>query len=82
MGCRTNNQSQWIFTAHARYNVRQLTNSGFSGDGDKVVEQAMGSASGFELVLAGLKAYLEHGIMLNLVEDRFPDHLVKRPTVR
>jgi uncharacterized protein YndB with AHSA1/START domain len=57
-----------------------ITNSRFSGDGDKIVNQAMGSATGFGLVLAGLKAYPEYGIKLNLVEDRFPDQLVNRPT--
>lgn len=56
-----------------------ITNSGFSGDGDAVVEQTMDSAAGFGLVLAGLKAHLEHGIELNLVADRFPDQLVKHP---
>jgi hypothetical protein len=30
-----------------------ITNSGFSGGGDKVVVLAMDSAAGFELVLAG-----------------------------
>jgi uncharacterized protein YndB with AHSA1/START domain len=74
---------EWIFTVRTPDTTFvSITNSGFSGDGDKIVEQVMGSTSGFELVLAGLKAYLEHGIMLNLVEDRFPDQLVKRPTVR
>jgi len=28
---------------------------------------------GFTIVLAGLKALLEHGIELNLVRDQFPD---------
>jgi len=36
------------------------------------VEQALDSVGGFNLVLAGLKAFLEHGIELNLVRDRFP----------
>ncbi len=56
-----------------------ITNSGFSGDGDRVVEQAMDSAAGFSLVLAGLKAYLEHGIELNLGTDRYPDKLIAHP---
>jgi hypothetical protein len=30
---------------------------------------------GFTWVLAGLKAYLEHNIMLNLIADRFPKGL-------
>jgi len=54
-----------------------VTESGFNGDGDKVTELAMDSAAGFMLVLAGLKAYIEHGIELNLISDRFPDLLVK-----
>jgi len=36
------------------------------------VKQAIDSSQGFALVLAGLKALLEHGIRLNLVSDRFP----------
>jgi uncharacterized protein (DUF2249 family) len=38
----------------------------------------MESAAGFELVLAGLKAYIQHGIELNIIADRFPDHIVNR----
>jgi hypothetical protein len=52
-----------------------ITNTGFRGDGDEVVAQAIGSTEGFALVLAALKAYLEHGVSLNLVADRFPDGL-------
>ena len=52
-----------------------ITVSGFQGDGDKVVEEALGSVAGFTWVLAGLKAYLEHNIQLNLVADRFPKGL-------
>jgi uncharacterized protein YndB with AHSA1/START domain len=55
-----------------------IKNSGFTGDGDKVTNLAMDSVAGFNLVLAGLKAYLEHGIELNLIADRFPDQLVNR----
>ena len=50
----------------------RITNSGLTGDGDSLVKQATDSTQGFSLVLAGLKAYLEHGIQLNLVADRFP----------
>ena len=54
-----------------------VTNTGFSGDADKIVQQAIDSTEGFTLVLAGLKALLEHNIRLNLVPDRFPDGLGK-----
>ena len=36
------------------------------------MKQVTESTQGFSLVLAGLKAYLEHGVRLNLVADRFP----------
>jgi hypothetical protein len=54
-----------------------ITEAGFSGDGDEVVKQALGSTGGFTLVLAGQKALLEHDIILNLVVDRFPEGLEK-----
>ncbi len=47
--------------------------------GDKVVKQALNAVEAFTLVLAGLKAYLEHHIALNLISDRFPDQLVNKP---
>jgi hypothetical protein len=40
--------------------------------GDELVKQACDSTQGFSLVLAGLKALLEHNIRLNLVPDRYP----------
>src|SRR5262245_4547085 len=50
----------------------RITNEGFTGDGDALVKQATDSMQGFTLVLAGLKALLEHNITLNLVPDRYP----------
>ena len=49
-----------------------ITEAGFSGSGDELVKQVTGSTQGFTLVLAGLKALLEHNIRLNLVADRYP----------
>ena len=49
-----------------------ITEAGFTGDGDELVKQVTGSTQGFSLVLAGLKALLEHDVRLNLVADRFP----------
>ncbi len=49
-----------------------VTNGGFRGDRDEIAKQAIDSTGGFALVLAGLKALLEHDIVLNLVGDRFP----------
>ena len=39
---------------------------------------ALDSMGGFSLVLAALKAWLEHGIALNLVADRNPEAHVSR----
>ena len=65
---------EWLFTSRTDNNTLvSVTNSGFSGDGDEVVKQALDSTGGFTLVLAGAKAFLEHNISLNLIADRFPD---------
>lgn len=70
---------EWIFIPRPdNTTFVSITNTGFSGDLNKVAEEAIGSTEGFTLVLAGLKALLEHNIILNLVADRFPDGL-ERP---
>jgi uncharacterized protein YndB with AHSA1/START domain len=49
-----------------------ITESGFAGTGNDVRKHVASSTEGFTLVLAGLKAFLEHNVRLNLVADRFP----------
>lgn len=69
-------QVEWIFTPYGNDAAYvSITNSGFGGSGDKIVDDALGSKGGFTWVLAGLKAYLEHGIKLNLIEDAYPKEL-------
>jgi uncharacterized protein YndB with AHSA1/START domain len=69
---------EWIFSPRAENTTYvSVTNTGFSGDGDEIVKQALDSTEGFALMLAGLKAFLEHGVILNLVLDRFPDQVKK-----
>jgi uncharacterized protein YndB with AHSA1/START domain len=64
---------EWLFTTFVDGTTFvSITESGFSGDGDAIVNSALGSTGGFTWVLAGLKAWLEHGIKLNLVADRYP----------
>jgi len=64
---------EWLFTPHgADATFVEVTNSGFTGTGDEQVQKALDSNGGFTWVLAGLKAWLEHGIQLNLIADRFP----------
>jgi uncharacterized protein YndB with AHSA1/START domain len=49
-----------------------VTESGFTGSGDELVKYVADSTQGFSLMLAGLKAFLEHGLRLNLTADRYP----------
>jgi uncharacterized protein YndB with AHSA1/START domain len=67
---------EWLFTPRPDGTTFvSVTNAGFSGTGDEIVRQALDSMGGFSLLTAGLKAYLEHGIELNLVADRFPPEI-------
>jgi uncharacterized protein YndB with AHSA1/START domain len=62
----------WRFTTHSENaTFVEVANTGFSGDDEAVARQAVAATGGFTLVLAGMKAWLEHGIELNLVRDRF-----------
>ena len=64
---------EWIFTPYGDgATFVSVTESGFSGDGDAIVNSALGSTGGFTGLLAGLKAWLEYGIRLNLVADHHP----------
>ena len=55
-----------------------IMESGWTGNGDELVKYATDSTKGFSLVLAGLKALLEHDVRLNLVADCFPEG-IKEP---
>jgi len=67
---------EWTFTPYGKKaTFVSITDSGFRGEGDDIVQQAQNSTEGFTIVLAGLKALLEHNIMLNLIVDRFPKGL-------
>ena len=52
--------------------------SGFAGSADEQVKAALDSTEGFNLVIAACKAWLEHGIDLQLVSDKSPDAHVAR----
>jgi uncharacterized protein YndB with AHSA1/START domain len=49
-----------------------VAESGFTGNGDELLKYVADSTQGFSLMLAGLKAFLEHGVRLNLTADRYP----------
>lgn len=66
---------EWTFRELPDGTYVEVQNYGFTGDGDAIVAQALDSVGGFTLLMAGAKAWLEHGIELNLVRDRYPDGL-------
>jgi uncharacterized protein YndB with AHSA1/START domain len=72
---------EWLFEARPD-NTTKITvvNHGFQGE--DVVKQAIDSTGGFSFVLAGLKAWLEYGITLELVADAMPDKHVEGWTGR
>jgi uncharacterized protein YndB with AHSA1/START domain len=51
----------------------EVTETGLSGSGDEILAHVAGSTGGFTQVLCAAKALLEHGIVLTVVRDRFPD---------
>lgn len=65
---------EWIFESRSdQSTLVRISNWGFHGDDERVIDLAVDSMGGFAYVLAGLKAYLEHGIELNLIADHHPD---------
>ena len=63
---------EWTFSERPEGTVVVVTNSGFSKD-ETAVAQALDSQGGFTSMLAGAKAWLEHGLELNLVRDHHPE---------
>lgn len=55
----------------------EIAERGFRSAGAALVQEVADSTQGFTLVLAGLKAWCEHGLQLHLVWDRYPAGLVE-----
>ncbi|WP_211320317.1 SRPBCC family protein [Tumebacillus permanentifrigoris] len=71
--------TEWVFTPRTdNETFVTISNSGFAGTGDEIVNRAIDSMGGYTILLCGLKAYLEHNIVLNLVADKAPDAHVNR----
>lgn len=65
---------EWKFVAQTQSSTFvSIAESGWTGNGDELVRYVVSSTEGFTWTLAGLKAFLEHDIILNLVADRFPE---------
>lgn len=54
-----------------------IKHNGFNTTGDELIETIKDSTGGFTIVLAGLKAFLEHNINLNLIADKFPKEIAQ-----
>ena len=70
---------EWIFTSRTdNETFVTITNSGFAGNGDEIVNQAIDAMGGYTMLLCGLKALLEFNIELNLISDKAPDaHVIR-----
>lgn len=53
-----------------------IKNYGFNLKGDELIDKIKDGTGGFTTVLDGLKAYLEHGINLNLIADKYPKEII------
>ncbi|WP_222164775.1 SRPBCC family protein [Edaphocola aurantiacus] len=66
----------YIFTAlNADQTYVVIKNYGFELSDNELLRTVMDSTGGFTTVLDGMKAYLEHGIQLNLIADKFPGNI-------
>lgn len=60
------------FTTMENGTLVVIKSYGFSQTGDDLLKVINDNTGGFTTVLDGCKAYLEHGINLNLIQDKFP----------
>lgn len=75
---RPPNRVEWTFEPRSEsMTLVSITESGFAGTLSEKVAQAINSTGGFTMVLAGLKALLEHELELNLIADHRPDSHVE-----
>jgi uncharacterized protein YndB with AHSA1/START domain len=60
----------WLFEKSDQGDtVLTIEETGFSGDRDAVIEQVLDSTGGFNQVIIAMKAFVEHGVELNVVAD-------------
>jgi uncharacterized protein YndB with AHSA1/START domain len=63
---------EWQLASRKLGTFVTVVHSGFDGTPDEIVRKALDSTGGFAFHLAGMKAWLEHGIQLNLSADHHP----------
>ncbi len=64
---------EWTFEERTEGTLVVIMASGFAGTTDERLAAALDSMGGFSFLLAGLKAFLEHGVELDLSLDHNPD---------
>lgn len=65
---------EWIFKSRCANETEVfISNRGFSGSDEEIVQKTLDSVGGFTTVLCGLKVYLEQGIRPKLIADKYPD---------
>jgi uncharacterized protein YndB with AHSA1/START domain len=62
----------WSLAPRTQGTFVTVVQSGFRGSDAEIVAQAIDATSGFSFHLAGMKAWLEHGIELQLTGDHHP----------
>jgi uncharacterized protein YndB with AHSA1/START domain len=73
-GYQARERVEWTFTDRGDATTYvEIEDSGFAGKPHELAEQAVSATEGFAYTLAGAKAWLEHGLQLDLVPDKFPD---------
>lgn len=65
-------QVEWLFTEKSGGTFLEIIENGHMGSDKELIAKIADSTGGFSLVTAGMKAYLEHGIELGLILDRYP----------
>lgn len=74
-------KTEWgLFSNNVDYEFKEMEKGtlviiksyGYSEKGDELLSVINDNTGGFTTVLDGCKAYLEHGINLKLIEDKFP----------
>ena len=67
------------FTSSAENNSTYVVvkNYGFQQTGDELISKLIDTTGGFTTVLDGAKCWLEQGVNLNLIKDKFPKEFIQ-----
>lgn len=66
------NHVDYLFQKMKNGTLVTINSYGYIQKGEELLSVINDNVGGFTTVLDGCKAWLEHGILLNLIEDKFP----------